>query len=342
LNSFWLFRTNLRLLEYYHSYNTLSEFESNCHDFYLLQGLWILRNTECKKFVVWRLSPSDKTKNIIFDIEGKTFEQRFVNNFQDVFKYDKPDISFFRGGFREYDDITKKNPKFFGKKLYLGAGWRITQQWNGIYDNILIEDEKELNLSLSVPILPFYKTANSKIFFPKEHTKKIYDLAWICNNKQIRQKGQEFFISEISKSNYLKKLKIVHIGNKPEIGKKICTKYNVNNINFVGQLDRVSINNLLNQSRFGIVTSNKKDGCPRVITEILMSGTPLLIRESTRLLDYYKQPGTIVFSDNMLNNICKDLFVKYNFLQKNVLNNITNIYSFDHICKKNWNLWTRK
>ncbi len=121
MNRFWVFRSNSTNLESYHEYNNLKDFEKNCWDFYLIQGLWILKNTECKEVVIWRL-----TKNSSYAIKfklpcGKIFIQRFVKDFNECFKYPKPGISLFRGGFKVYDDITKKNPNFFGNKLYLGA-----------------------------------------------------------------------------------------------------------------------------------------------------------------------------------------------------------------------------
>ena len=44
MKTFWLFRSNIRNLEYYHQYTNLDEFEKNCHDFYMLLPIWLLRN----------------------------------------------------------------------------------------------------------------------------------------------------------------------------------------------------------------------------------------------------------------------------------------------------------
>ena len=45
----------------------------------------------------------------------------------------------------------------------------------------------------------------------------------------------EFFVQEISKSKFLKSLRIVHLGNEPDAGKKLTKKYGVSNIEFVGK-----------------------------------------------------------------------------------------------------------
>ena len=99
MKDFWLFRTNLRPLEYYHQYKSLENFEKNCHDFYLLMGIWFLKNRMYDNFIVWRLNPKrQKLEDIVFDIDGKKFIQRWVSNFNEVFTYDPPKKSFFRGG----------------------------------------------------------------------------------------------------------------------------------------------------------------------------------------------------------------------------------------------------
>ena len=317
---FWLFRTNLRPLEYYHQYKSLENFEKNCHDFYLLMGIWFLRNHIYDNFIVWRLNPKrQKLADITFNIDGKKFIQRWVDNFNEVFDYIPPKISFFRGGFPEYCKLTKINPDHFGKKLYLGAGKRVYPQHGGNYDLILLESEKDNQNEYKTA--PFYKTANNEIFKPLGMPKK-YNLCWICNFAQIRHKGQEFFISEISKSIHLKGLSIVHLGNKPEDGQRMCKKYGVNNIDFVGWVERPILNEYLNSSFFGVVTSNEQDGCPRVITEIMMSGVPLLLRKRTRLLDFYKRSGVIIFDDKSLEMKIQHAMHKYqdynNQAKKNV------------------------
>lgn len=327
MKRFYLFRTNLINLEYYHEFKDLETFKKKCHDFYLLMGLNFLENNIFDEVVIWRLS-NKKIDDIIFSINGKKFIQRWVKDFNEVFKYPSSDITFFRGGFEDYDLITKKNPKFFGLKLYLGASKRTNPQFGGIYDKILVEWDNHITSSNHIP---FYKTASSEIFYPL-NLNRSNDLCWICNFTQIRYKGQEFFISNISKSKYLKSLKIIHCGNKPEIGKELCKQYNVTNIEFLGQLHREKINNVLNQCKWGIITSNEEDGCPRVITEILMSGTPLLIRDKTRLLNFYKEEDTIEFKDNYIEDKIKKA------MMTNIIVNTKRI-NMEKICNLNLNLW---
>ena len=133
---FWLFRSNIKHLEYYHQYDNLKDFEENCHDFYMLFPIWLLRHDYFDTVVIWRLS-NRPIKEINFSVGDKMYSQRWVRNFSDVYKYPKPQMSFFRGGFKEYDAVTKQNPNHFGLKLYLATGRRTYPQWGGIYDVFL-------------------------------------------------------------------------------------------------------------------------------------------------------------------------------------------------------------
>lgn len=337
MRTFYLFRTNLRNLEYYHSITDLDEFKKKCHDFYLLHGIWFLENNIFDRVIVWRLKPKDIEKcMIVFNVNGKEFIQMFVSDFRDCFNFGKPDITFFRGGFKEYCDITKLDPKFFGMKLYLGASKRVFPQYGGVYDKILVESES--NFDKRFTCVPFYKTANSNIFYPIVDSKKDYDICTVSNFEQARFKGQEFLIDHISRHDFLKSLKVVHVGNKPEVGRQLCRKYGVINIDFKGSVPREEVNEILNRSKFGIMTSDEVDGCPRITTEIIMSGTPLLIRERTRLLNFYKYRNVVEFNDNNLFEVVKKSMNNFNTLKEAALNEINNL-SMDNICKKNIELW---
>lgn len=91
------------------------------------------------------------------------------------------------------------------------------------------------------------------------------------------------------------------------------------NIEFVGKKNRHELNEYINYSKFGLVTSNLIDGCPRISTEILATGTPLLIRNLTRLLNYYKLKSIRIFDDSNLEKVFMKSFNKYEELrQKNL------------------------
>jgi len=335
LRRFYLFRSNLRIFEYYHKFRDLETFRKNCHDYYLLFSLWLLEKDYFDEVVIWRLY-NKQVPDIVFEVNGKRFIQRWVQDFRQVANnYPKCDVSFWRGGFPEYDSVTKQSPKHFGFKVYLGAGRRVFPRWNGKYDLFLVEDERDL--SNQFPCAFFYKTASPYLFFPTDVTKK-WDICWPCNFTQLRYKGQREFIRLVSESKFLRKLKIVHCGNKPEVGQRLCQKYGVDNITFLGYKSRSKLNEILNHSKFGLNFSNRLDGCPRVSTEILMSGTPLLISEQTRLLNYYKKFGVVVLGNNCLGTI-QQAFARYGSLTRQLQDALSNELSFDIISRKNVKEW---
>jgi len=336
MKTMWLFRSNLRITEYYHEFKDINVFKKNCHDFYLLQGIWYLENTELTKFVVWRLKPKDKHQpDIVMKVNGKPFKQLFVDSFDEVLKYNAPDIAFFRGGFPEYDKLVSENPDFFKTTLYLGASKRVTPKYGGKYTYILVENDNELKIPSSIP---FYKTANPLIFNKTDY-RKVFDIVWICNNSQMRMKGQEYFIKQIAKSKFLQGLKILHIGNEPEKLEKLIKKYGVNNILISGYKSRPHINIFLNSGKIGLLTSDEGDGCPRLITEILCTSTILVSRKRTRMLSYYSK-NCFQYEDDKLEDTLK--YVIYNYDKISKENMKKNNYEMKEICEKNLSLWLLK
>jgi hypothetical protein len=301
-------------------------------------GIWFLENNIVDEVIVWRLKPKGKVSDIEFVVNGKRFVQKFVDDFSACFLYPNPYIAFWRGGFEEYDKLTLARPDFFSpRSFYLAAGKRTFPTYSGKYNRILVESDSDLGKG----IWPFYKTSSQEIFKPLNLQKK-YDICWIANFTQLKFKGQEFFIEQISKSKFLEGLPICHVGNNPEVGIALCEKYKVSNIKFLGYLTRPQINGFLNMSKFGLVTSNSTDGCPRVITEVMASGTPLLIRKQTKLLGYYKKFGVVVFDDNEVEKKFEQAFKIYNLLKSETNINAFDLLTMEKICKKNLEFWLYK
>ena len=335
MRRFWLFRSNIRGLEYYHQYKDLETFEKKCHDFYLLFPIWLLRNDHFDEVTIWRLTNKPRP-DIVFDINGKKYYQKWVTNFNEILKFPPPQVSLWRGGFKEYDAMTRGNHNL-GIKMYLGTGKRTYPQYGGKYDVIFQEDETDFKDGFNC--MPFWKTASPHIF--KHEDKKIkWDICWPCNFTQITQKGQEEFIGLLAKYKSLRQLKIVHCGNKPNHGKQICQKYGVTNIEFLGLKTREELCTILNQSKFGLCMSNRKDGCPRIATEILMTETPMIISDKTRLLPLYKMNGVIIVNQSTIEyRITRAMMDYYEQLKKEIKYAIKNTISFEKICQKNIAKW---
>lgn len=337
MRSFWLFRSDIKALEYYHEFKDLQTFKQKCHDYYLLLPLWLLENDYFDEVIIWRLTKVDRP-DIIFNVNGKQYIQRWVRNFNQTFDYSPPEISFWRGGFQVYDAVTKQKSKHFGLKLYLGAGKRITSQWGGKYNVYLMESEQDLKKHKGS--IPFYKTASPEIFKPLNTTKD-WHFCWPANFTQINYKGQAFLMDVIGGCPHLKKMKFVHCGNKPEVGQKMARERGIKNIEFMGWVDREKLNEILNRSFFGINASNQNDGCPRVSTEVLMSGTPLLIRDTARLLPFFKQRGVIEFNAKTAIRRFRDGVGNRERFMENALDARKRLCSFEKVNKKNYELWKK-
>jgi len=339
MRRFFLLRSNIKALEKYHDFKDLESFKQGCWDYYLLMALNFIQRDMYDECIIWRLTDTP-IEDIVFKVRKKLFIQRWVKSFNEIEKYEPATDTLFRGGFEEYDRAVQHCPDVFGKKLYLSAGKRIQPQFGGKYDKILVEDDKFLFIPNSVP---FFKTCNLDIFKPLKNIQKKYDICWICNGSQWRYKGQDYFIEQIGKSDYLKSLSIVHIGNKPEEFIKTCQKFGVSNIEFKNHIPRPEINKVLNESKYGIVASNDADGCPRVSTEVLCSGTPLLLRSSTSLLAYYKMHlPVIVFKDDELEEKVEVAMGDYKNIVYGIKDKIERYLSTDQISRMNYDIWKKE
>jgi hypothetical protein len=346
MKTLYLFRSNLRHLEYYHKYKTLKEFEKNCHDFYLLFPLELLKMGKYDKVIIWRLTNTPK-EDIVFKFKNEIgskgiFIQKFcVRSFDEAFALPRPDVSIFRGGFKEYDSVVNKIPGFFGKTFYLGASRRLTPAYGGKYDFVLYESELDLpsGNSNDIKFKRFFKTANPKIFYPIE-TKPEFDMIWPWKYTTDHRKGEKFFLKAISEHPGLQQLKIYHCGNEVKKAKKLFAAYGVKNIICDDIKHYHDMNEVINNGICGLLTSDKEDGCPRLSTEILSCGVPLLIRNTTRILNYYNGSGKIDYINN--NNLySKFLFIKENraTIVEKLKVRLQKDLSIRNICQMNIDEW---
>jgi len=347
MKTLYLFRSNLKSLEYYHSITDVDDFERNCHDFYLLMPFYFLKMGIFDKVYIYRLS--DKKRNTIkFKVKNRKgtkgiFYQVFsTDNFKDVFQNpDKPDVSIFRGGFKEYDTLINMNRKFFGKSFYLGASRRFHPNYGGEYDYILYESEHDLfmNQKNNFKYKRFFKTANPKIFYPKE-LKKEFDIIWPWKYTSDFRKGEKFFLNAVKNNNGLKQLRIYHCGNEPEKAKKLFRQYGINNIVCDSNKHYHDMADVLNMGFCGLVTSDKEDGCPRLSTEIMACATPLVIRDKTRILNYYRGGGMLRYYDehSMYNQIIYAI-KKYDSIRNSLKERLLHDLSIETICEMNLKEW---
>jgi len=70
-----------------------------------------------------------------------------------------------------------------------------------------------------------------------------------------------------------------------------------------------------------------------------MSGTPLLLRKSTRLLSYYKKSGLIIFDDKSIKNKIQHGMFKYDVYKEQAMENVQQKISAEKVCNMNLHIW---
>lgn len=236
-----------------------------------------------------------------FDLRVRQFDDRFNKELSQH----NPNIIFARGGFKEYHSILKAFPKAF--KIYYGAGRRY-MPIEGFTDyQLILTDSVEQMQDIQrqhphIPVSLFVKPAPDNIMNPI-NTKKEYDICFPANGQQYTFKGHEF-VFKTTPSKY----KVLNLGFKAPL------KYpkNIDSI----RVSRTHIAQYYSKCKMGIVCcSGSIDSCPRVISEMICCGLPIVVLKGVRF-----------WEDKYINydtGICTD---KKNFWNAAdwILNNLSN------------------
>ena len=255
------------------------------------------------------------------------FIERWVPSFSTYKSGFDPDVIFCRGGFQEYHSVLKRFPK--AVKIYYGAGNRFLPQ-PGFYDyDIILQDSPE-QVEICKKQFPkslttlFIKPASDNIFYPMPEVEKIYDVCFIANASQPF-KGFDFVYSTVPKD-----IKLLNLGNNSNRFKqpKNVTSYRVLKTEMPKHISKCKV---------GIVAvSSKVDSCPRVISELLACGLPIVILDGVR---FWKEKYMISAADLEIDEATGELADKENFWTtvKMVLNHL-DYYNPRKYYKKNLSL----
>ena len=222
----------------------------------------------------------------------------------------KPDIIIARGGFNENWGICKKFPD--AKKVYYGAGVRYKPQ-KGNWDLILVDSAKQQKKIPGSKL--FVKPAADNLFYPMDVEKK-YDVCFMANATQMDIKRHKLAF------NSLRNFKVLHLGlsNDKIKGYK--------NVTVGGWHRRRKLPKLISQCRVGLICSTDYDSCPRVLTEYLACGIPVV---ATRNMNFWHEKyvnpdtGILCGDDDIAKSIRKVLDGSY----LNVYNYYKNNLSVD-------------
>jgi hypothetical protein len=72
-----------------------------------------------------------------------------------------------------------------------------------------------------------------------------------------------------------------------------------------------------------------------------MSGTPLIVRDTVRLLPFFKQQGVIECNAKTAMRRLRDGVRSRDRFKKNAMDGRKNIYSFENVSKKNYDIWKK-
>ena len=201
------------------------------------------------------------------------FIERWVPSFE-TYKSDFiPDVIFCRGGFKEYHHVLKRFTNSI--KIYYGAGRRfLPQSGFSDYDIILQDSIEQLEICRQrfpqISSSLFIKPAPDNLFYPMPEIKKEYDICFPANGAQDF-KGHSTIYTTIPPQ-----FTLLNLGNNPRNFKypKNVTSYRVLKSEMPKHIAKCKI---------GIVAvSAEIDSCPRVISEILACGLPLVVLDTVR------------------------------------------------------------
>jgi len=237
----------------------------NCDDVWTQLFFALLKKDDCGELWYWGGTREKKFAD--------NFTERWIPSFQTYKGNFIPDVVFCRGGFQEYHSILRRFPNSI--KIYYGAGRRFLPQ-RGFYDyDIILQDSQEQVkiCNMHYPELLttlFVKPAPDNLFFPMPEIEKKYDVCFPANGSQPF-KGHEFVYNTISSD-----IKLLNLGNNSN-----RFKY-PNNVTAYRVL-KSEMPKHIAKCKVGIVTvSSKIDSCPRIISELLACGLPIIVLEDVR------------------------------------------------------------
>lgn len=256
-------------------YNTIDQ----CEDMWTVLCERLSRHTD--RTELWYYGAGSKTKKK--HVTDKMVE-RWVN-FSKLPNF-KPDVIIARGGFPEYVPVCNKFPK--SKKVYYGAGIRFKPD-AGKWDIILVDSKKQQKKIPKAKL--FIKPAADNIFRPQAVRKK-FDICFIANATQKEIKRHKLAFNSIAGTD----LSMLHLGLKDATIKKYARK---SQVHFGGWHRRHELPSMICQCRIGLVCSTSYDSCPRVLSEYLACGLPVVATDNMNFWhDKYVNEHTGLLTDD--------------------------------------------
>lgn len=206
---------------------------------------------------------------------AENFVERWVPSYTSHFSSFIPDVTFCRGGFKEYIPILRRFPKAL--KMYYGAGRRFIPQDGFLDYDILLQDsptqvEYAMKECPNISSVLFFKPAPDKLFYPIEGIEKEYDVCYPADGRPPR-KGHDFIYSTVPGD-----LKILNLGFPT---KRFKLPSNIDSYRVL----KPELSKYMQKCKIGIVASTNGtglfglsyDSCPRIIPEMIACGLPIVV-----------------------------------------------------------------
>lgn len=190
------------------------------------------------------------------------FTEKWIKSFKD-YKASEPDIIVARGGFKEYLPLLKRYPN--AKKVYYGANHGCVPKDGIKYDLIMCDSEKQVRKCRK-------RGLNGKLFikpaspqFYKWYISKTYDVGFSA----IWPKDKRKNVSWVHKTAP-HDIKILQMGH----GVKSPSNFSVKNIRHENMCIAI------NRCKVIIAPYTGVDSCPRIISEAIACGVPVVALDS--------------------------------------------------------------
>jgi glycosyltransferase involved in cell wall biosynthesis len=137
----------------------------------------------------------------------------------------------------------------------------------------------------------------ARLFVPDEDVDKNYDVCFMANGTQRKIKRHAFMIKSLAGSG----LTVLALGNQTPELRRLAKKEGLD-VTWKPWMLRKRLPRLISQCKVGLCCSNETDSAPRVISEYMACGLPVVVTKSVNI-DQESYRGKCVEDDKLIYGI---------------------------------------